>query len=226
MTRILLIDDEQRMLDLLTLYLKPHGYYCETASSGREALQKLNDQSFQLILLDIMMKDMNGFETCKHIRRNKNTPIIMVTARDQKQDILQGFRLGADDYITKPFDEDILLARMEVLIRRQEKRRTISTDGLDWNEENHQLLYKGSEINLTPKEFKLLGLLMQYPGRVFERDHLLELIWGHDSYTESRTIDSHVRNIRDKVRVFGFPIDGYLKTIWGVGYKWESTSNK
>ncbi|GGF25533.1 DNA-binding response regulator [Halobacillus andaensis] len=221
MKRILLVDDEQRMLDLLKLYLEPHGYECEAVRSGKEALEQLDKQAYHIILLDIMMKDMNGFETCKHIRKRTDTPIIMVTARDQKQDILQGFRLGADDYITKPFDEDILLARINVLIRRQENGLNIKNGGLEWREEKHQLLYNDKEISLTPKEFQLIGLLMKHPGRVFEREHLIELIWGVDSYTESRTIDSHVRNIRDKIRVYGFPVDDYLKTIWGVGYKWE-----
>ncbi|WP_431800691.1 response regulator transcription factor [Halobacillus andaensis] len=221
MTRILLVDDEQRMLELLQLYLEPHGYECDAVLSGKEALDLMNRRNYHLVLLDVMMKDLDGFETCKRMKEKTDTPIIMVTARDQKQDILRGFRFGADDYITKPFDEDILLARIHVLVRRQEKGVSISTAGLEWNEEMHQLSYQEKEIRLTPKEFRLIGLLMKHPGRVFERDHLLELIWGMDSFTESRTIDSHVRNVRDKIRVYGFPIDDYLKTIWGVGYKWE-----
>ncbi|ARI78631.1 response regulator transcription factor [Halobacillus mangrovi] len=220
MIRILLVDDEQRMLDLLKLYLSPHGFTCDQALSGIEALDKLNDHSYDLVLLDVMMKDIDGFETCRQMRKVTTIPIIMVTAKDQKQDILQGLHIGADDYITKPFDEDILIARIEALLRRGSKQRKIIQNDLVWNQETHQLHYSGKEIRLTPKEFQLLGLLLKRPNQVYARDDLLQLVWGFDSETEGRTIDSHVRNLREKIRKHGYPIDHHLKTIWGIGYKW------
>ncbi|MGI8314563.1 response regulator transcription factor [Halobacillus mangrovi] len=220
MIRILLVDDEQRMLDLLKLYLSPHGFTCDQALSGIEALDKLNDHSYDLVLLDVMMKDIDGFETCRQMRKVTTIPIIMVTAKDQKQDILQGLQIGADDYITKPFDEDILIARIEALLRRGSKQRKIIQNDLAWNQETHQLHYSRNEIHLTPKEFQLLGLLLKRPNQVYAREDLLQLVWGFDSETEGRTIDSHVRNLREKIRKHGYPIDNHLKTIWGIGYKW------
>ncbi|MBA2175673.1 response regulator transcription factor [Halobacillus locisalis] len=220
MTKILLVDDEQRMLYLISLYLTPHGFICDQALGGYQAMDLLKQSFFDLILLDIMMKDMDGFETCKRMREITETPIIMLTAKDQKQDILKGLKIGADDYVSKPFDEEILLARMEALLRRGTNRRSIEVNGLTWNQESHQLHYGKTEIQLTPKEFKLLGLLLKRPNQVYEREDLLELVWGFDSETEGRTIDSHVRNVREKIRKKGFPIDSHLKTIWGVGYKW------
>ncbi|MCS1352111.1 response regulator transcription factor [Mechercharimyces sp. CAU 1602] len=221
MTRILLVDDEQRMLNLISLYLTPHGFTCDEALSGYQALKKLNEQTYDLILLDIMMKEMDGFATCTKIKERTNIPIIMLTAKDQKQDILHGLHIGADDYITKPFDEEILLARIEALLRREKNQTKVEVNGLIWNQDSHQLNYKNKEIRLTPKEFKLLGLLLKRPNQVYEREDLLELIWGFDSETEGRTIDSHVRNLREKIRKHDYPIDTHLKTIWGVGYKWE-----
>ncbi|MGP4078051.1 response regulator transcription factor [Halobacillus sp. K22] len=222
MNRVLLVDDEQRMLDLLELYLKPHGFQCDQARSGFEALRNLEHTSYDLILLDVMMKDMDGFETCRQIREKSNVPIMMITAKDQKHDILQGLKLGADDYITKPFDEDILLARIKALLRRGPEQNKIVMNDLVWNEEAHELHYENKEIHLTPKEFKLLGLLLNRPNQVYDRNYLLERVWGFDSNTEGRTIDSHVRNLREKIRKHGYPIDRHLKTIWGVGYKWEN----
>ncbi|WP_153464231.1 response regulator transcription factor [Halobacillus sp. SY10] len=221
MTRILLVDDEQRMLNLLSLYLTPHGMTCDQALSGYQALKQLDKKSYDLILLDIMMKNMDGFETCKKIKERTDIPVIMLTAKDQKHDILHGLHLGADDYVTKPFDEEILLARIEALLRRGTNQKKIEINGLVWNQDSYQLHFKHREIRLTPKEFKLLGLLLKRPNQVYEREDLLELVWGFASETEGRTIDSHVRNLREKIRKQDFPIDSHLKTIWGVGYKWE-----
>ncbi|UOQ94030.1 response regulator transcription factor [Halobacillus shinanisalinarum] len=223
MKRLLLVDDERRMLDLLGLYLEPHGFQCDKVLSGHKALSLFKTYHYDLILLDIMMIDMDGFETCRRIREITDIPIIMITAKDQKQDILRGLKAGADDYITKPFDEDIMLARIQTQLRRGGKKQNVWVyDRLIWNQDTYQLLYLDKEINVTPKEFQLIGLLMKRPNHVYDREHLLELIWGSDSETESRTIDSHVRNIREKIRQKGFPIDKHLKTVWGIGYKWVS----
>lgn len=218
--KILLVDDEKRMLDLLALYLKPHHYSCKKALGANEALSYIKEEAFDLVLLDVMMPDTNGWELCQQIRLISDVPIIMVTARDQKDDIVKGLRLGADDYITKPINEDELLARMEALLRRRIATDHIKVDGLLWNKERYELSYKGKTIMLTPKEFIMMGHFMKNPNRVFARDQLIDLIWGYDSETEGRTVDSHVRNMREKIRKSGFPIDDHFKTVWGVGYKW------
>ncbi|WP_211654890.1 response regulator transcription factor [Planococcus alpniumensis] len=220
MHKILLIDDEQRMLDLLSLYLTPHQYQCTKAQGAREALRYLETQAFDIVLLDIMMPEMSGFELCAKIRSFSDVPIIMLTAREQQEDIVKGLKLGADDYITKPFNEEELLARIEALLRRQAPKNIIEVGGLKWDEERFELSYLGTPIKLTPKEFFMVGQLVKNPGKVFSRDHLIVLIWGYDSETEGRTIDSHVRNVREKIRQSGFPIDKHFLTVWGVGYKW------
>ncbi|MDS8741813.1 response regulator transcription factor, partial [Streptococcus pneumoniae] len=138
----------------------------------------------------------------------------------QQEDIVKGLKLGADDYITKPFNEEELLARIEALLRRQRPKNIIEVGGLKWNEERFELSYRGTPIKLTPKEFFMVGQLLKNPGKVFSRGQLIMLIWGYDSETEGRTIDSHVRNVREKIRQSGFPVDKHFLTVWGVGYKW------
>ena len=204
----------------MALYLRPHNYGCTKADSGRLALELLNKQAFDLVLLDIMMPDMDGWEVCREIRKFSKVPIIMLTAREQQEDIVKGLRLGADDYMTKPFGEEELLARMEALLRRSAPAKRIELNGLVWEEERFELSYNHEPIRLTPKEFSMLGLLMKNPNKVFERGRLLELVWGFDSETEGRTVDSHVRNIREKIRQAGFPVDEHFQTVWGIGYKW------
>ena len=218
--KVLLVDDEKRMLDLVALYLRPYDYRCVKADSGIQALELLNKEAFDLVLLDIMMPDMDGWEVCREIRKFSNVPIIMLTAREQQEDIVKGLRLGADDYMTKPFGEEELLARMEALLRRSAPAKRIELNGLVWEEDGFELSFNHQPIRLTPKEFSMLGLLMKNPNKVFERDRLLELVWGFDSETEGRTVDSHVRNIREKIRQAGFPVDDHFQTVWGIGYKW------
>ena len=220
MHKILLIDDEKRMLDLLSLYLTPHHYQCTKAQGPREALRYLETQACDIVLLDIMMPEMSGFELCAKIRSFSDVPIIMLTAREQQEDIVKGLKLGADDYITKPFNEEELLARIEALLRRQAPKNILEVGGLKWDEERFELSYLGTPIKLTPKEFFMVGQLLKNPGKVFSRDQLIVLIWGYDSETEGRTIDSHVRNVREKIRQSGFPVDKHFLTVWGVGYKW------
>ncbi|MCK1982011.1 response regulator transcription factor [Peribacillus castrilensis] len=221
MKTLLLVDDEARMLDLLNIYLSPV-YHCIMVKSGHEAVVHMKNSYADLILLDVMMPEMDGWSTCAKIREFSKVPIIMLTARNEKSDVVKGFQLGADDYVTKPFDEGELLARIDALFRRMVDNDTkaVHFKGLKWDEESHELMYEGQEIQLTPKEFSLLGLLLKNPNKVFSRAHLLESIWENKAFTEDRTIDSHVRNIRDKLRQANFPIDLYLSTVWGVGYKW------
>ncbi|GIN90039.1 DNA-binding response regulator [Siminovitchia terrae] len=224
MRKILIVDDEERMRNLISLYLSPAGYECVPKASGAEAVSYLSKKSCALIILDVMMPDMDGWETCKRIREISDVPIIMLTARTDKSDIVKGLGAGADDYITKPFDSGELLARIEAIFRRAKLQEDtkISFNGLTWNPDSYSLNYQNKPIQITPKEFSLIGLLLKNPNRVFTRDQLLTIIWGLEAGTEDRTIDSHIRNIRDKLRNAGFPIDYHLTTVWGVGYKWEN----
>ncbi|PFK46374.1 DNA-binding response regulator [Bacillus cereus] len=226
MMNILLVDDEPRMLELLTLYLIPRGYNCISATSGQEAISYIENQSFKFILLDIMMPEMDGWEACRRIRSFSNVPIIMVTARDQTIDVVQGLKIGADDYITKPFHEDELLARIEAVLRRSNQHELIQYKGILWDEAKHFISVHGQEILLTPIEFSLLGLFLRHVNYVLSRDQLIERIWGLDATTEDRTVDSHIRNLRDKLRKADFPIDEHLKTVYGVGYRWIDTENQ
>ncbi|MCP2036541.1 DNA-binding response OmpR family regulator [Planomicrobium sp. HSC-17F08] len=220
MQKVLLVDDEKRMLDLVALYLKPHHYLCTKALGPFEALSYLEKETYDLILLDVMMPEMDGWELCREIRKVSDVPIIMLTAREQQEDIIKGLKLGADDYVTKPFNEGELLARMEALLRRRAPKKSIEVKGLFWDEDRFELSYQNQSIKLTPKEFLMLGQLLKNPDKVFSRDQLIQLVWGFDSETEGRTIDSHVRNVREKIRQVGFPIDDHFLTVWGIGYKW------
>ncbi|CEG27952.1 response regulator transcription factor [Bacillus sp. B-jedd] len=221
MKKIVLIDDEQRMLDLLALYLVPRGYNCLKYTSPLSALAYLETGKADLVILDVMMPEMDGWEVCGEIRRRSDTPIIMLTARTQKADIVKGLKIGADDYISKPFDEEELLARIEAVLRRKNPENGwLTFHGLELNQTSFELYYKKRPISLTPKEFALLGIFLQNRNKVFTRDHLLSIVWGFAASTEDRTVDSHVRNLRDKLRKAGFPIDSHLSTVWGVGYKW------
>lgn len=223
MKTILIIDDEPVMLDLLSLYLSPLGFRCVKVDSGLTGIKYLEENNVDLILLDIMMPEMDGWETCKEIRNHWDTPIIMLTARDSKEDIVKGLKGGADDYISKPFDEEELVARIEAVLRRQKNNhRVIQFNGLSLDQDAFQLQFKGININLTPKEFGLITLFLTNQNIVFTREHLITSIWGYEVSTEDRTIDSHIRNLREKLRKAGFPAEKYLQTVWGVGYKWNS----
>lgn len=212
------------MLDLVALYLRPHEYQCKKAIGAREALAYLKEENIDIVLLDVMMPEMDGWELCKEIRLFSDVPIIMLTARQQQEDIIKGLNLGADDYITKPFDEKELLARMGAVLRRRTSVNFIEVNGLIWEGDRFELSFKKEPIKLTPKEYAMIGLLMGNPDRVFAREQLIDLIWGYNSKTEGRTVDSHVRNVREKIREVGFPIDEHFITVWGIGYKWTNIS--
>jgi DNA-binding response OmpR family regulator len=221
MKKILIIDDEPRMLDLISLYLLPKEYHCIKYTSSIDAIQYLQSHEVDLILLDIMMPELDGWEACKIIRKKWDYPIIMLTALSDKPDVVKGLSLGADDYISKPFDGDELIARIEANLRRNHHSSgIISFQGLVLNQESYELHFRDQLLSLTPKELSMMGLFLNNPNKVFTRDHLISTIWGHGVSTEDRTVDSHVRNLRDKLRKAGFPSDEYLLTVWGVGYKW------
>lgn len=222
MKTILLVDDEPLMLDLLSLYLSPPEYKCIKLTSSIDAITYLESHYADLVLLDIMMPEMDGWEACREIRKYWDIPIIMLTARAEKSDIVKGLRIGADDYISKPFDEEELLARIEALLRRNKNTDgKITFEGLMLDLNSFVLQYNKQDIALTPKEFAMMELFLNNRNKVFSREHLITSIWGYGVSTEDRTIDSHVRNLRDKLRKAGFPADNYLVTVWGVGYKWS-----
>jgi len=220
--KILLVDDEPRMLDLLSLYLTPKGYTCIKMTTARQAIHYLQEEKkAEIILLDVMMPEMGGWEACQEIRKHWDIPIIMLTARSEKNDIVKGLNMGADDYISKPFDEEELLARIDAVLRRKTGfTGLIDFKGLELNEDSFSVVFNNQQIPVTPKEFALLALFLKNQNKVFTREHLLTTIWGYAAQAEDRTIDSHVRNLRDKLRKTGFLVDEYLTTVWGLGYKW------
>jgi DNA-binding response OmpR family regulator len=226
MSTILLVDDEPRMLDLLALYLVPYRYKCLKAQSGKVGLRYLEKEKIDLVILDIMMPDLDGWTTCEKIREFSDIPIIMLTARSETVDVIKGLKCGADDYVSKPFQEEELLARIEALLRRtmhNDQNSSFLFKDLKWVQESIELTYQDQPILVTPKEFSIIGLFLKNPHKVFSRDHLLTAIWGLNVDIDDRTIDSHIRNIRDKLRNAGFPIDQHLITVWGIGYKWVTS---
>lgn len=224
MKTILLIDDEQRMLDLLELFLAPHGYRCLQATDGEAALELFGEENIHLVLLDVMMPGMDGWEVCRRIRETSDVPVILLTARSDKSDVVKGLEQGADDYITKPFDERELIARVRVALRRvpeEEQVKQLREGLFTLDLESYSILYDTYEVRLTLKEFYIIEAMMARPNRTFTREDLLQLAWEYDTYTEVRTVDSHIRNLRDKLRKSNFPIDDILQTVWGIGYKWK-----
>jgi DNA-binding response OmpR family regulator len=226
MKRILLIDDEQRMLNLLSLYLIPNGFDCIKKNTGMDGMDYIKNNEVNLIILDVMMPILDGWETLAKIRAFSDIPIIMLTARNDQNDMIKGLKNGADDYISKPFNEEILLARIEAVLRRSSKEdkldKPIYFRGLLLDTISYKLEYNGIPIAVTPKEFSLLEVFLLNLDKVFSREHLLSTLWELKAETENRTIDSHIRNLRDKLRHVGFDVDRHLKTIWGVGYRWNN----
>lgn len=226
MKTILCIDDEPRMLDLLTLYLEPT-FHCRAMPSVLEALDYLEEEHVDLVLLDIMMPEMDGWQACQEIRKFWDVPIIMLTAKGEHADIVKGLNIGADDYILKPFDEEELLARIHAVLRRAKiDEKVICFEGLRLDKEAFELYFQQKAISLTPKEFSMLALFLNHQNKVFSREHLINTVWGYNVMIEDRTIDSHVRNLREKLRKSGFPVDDYLQTVWGIGYKWHSPQSE
>lgn len=218
MARILIVDDEQRMLQLMKLYLVPYGHTCHLADSAEKALDIVKTVPIDLALLDVMMPDMDGWTLCENIRRMADFPIIMVTARNQMEDVLRGRKVGADDYVAKPIHEGELLGRIELLIGR-EKREQYAFHGLQYDVAGYHCTFDGQKILLTKTEFQLLGKLLTSVNGVLSREQLVLSLWGDDQSIEPRTIDSHMRHLREKLRRSGFPIDEYLETVRGVGYR-------
>ena len=223
--KILIVDDDKNICELLRLYLEKDGFRTLVAHDGEQALQCAQINNPDLILLDIMMPILDGWQVCREIRKNSNVPIIMLTAKGETFDKVLGLELGADDYITKPFDSKEVVARIKAVLRRTgdedkaESIREVRYDKLRINITNYELEVNGEQIDTPPKELELVYHLASNPNRVYTRDQLLDEVWGFDYYGDSRTIDVHVKRIREKLE--GVSEKWSLKTVWGVGYKFE-----
>ncbi|MGE7094140.1 response regulator transcription factor [Lysinibacillus sp. NPDC048646] len=213
---ILVVEDDQEIQELITQFLMTQNYTIEVASDGLEGMKRFNTQSFDLILLDVMMPNLNGFEVAKMIRNQSNVPIIMLTALEEEQDQMQGFDVGIDDYITKPFSFHVLIRRVEAVLRRSCHQNT--GNQLNFNEilvdcDAYKVYVNGIDIPLTTKEFEILQLLLQNKQKVLTREIIVEKVWGYDYSGETRMIDTHIKNIRKKLDV------PCIKTVKGIGYK-------
>lgn len=220
-TKVLVVDDDANICNLIELYLKKEGYKVYTANEGYECLKIFNSRQLDLIVLDIMMPRMDGYDVLKEIRKTSQVPIIMLTAKGETFDKVLGLELGADDYIVKPFDPKELIARIRAVIRRykpQTQKKAIEYTDLIIDADSYIVTYKGKTLEMPPKEFELLYYLASNPNRVFTRDQLLYEVWGYDYPGDSRTVDVHVKRIREKIEEHN---EWLLKTVWGVGYKFE-----
>ncbi len=218
---ILVIDDDRNILQIIELYLKKAGFQVVTCADGAMAFSAFQECRPDLVVLDVMLPGKDGWTVLGEIRRGSDTPVIMLTAKGDTGDRVQGLDLGADDYIAKPFDAKELIARIKAVLRRitpVEPERTISVPGLTVSLENYAVILDGRQIEMPPKEIELLYFLASHEGKVFTREQLLEQVWGFDFFGDSRTVDVHVKRIREKL---GENHEWQLKTVWGVGYKFE-----
>ncbi|MBP3319541.1 MAG: response regulator transcription factor [Ruminiclostridium sp.] len=221
--KVLIVEDESNIAELVNLYLKKEGYETLVAEDGGKALELYRVFRPDLVLLDIMLPVMDGWAVCAKIRETDSTPIIMLTAKGETIDKVAGLEMGADDYIVKPFEMKELLARVHAVLRRlgdeDVKARRLAFDGLVINLDSYELEVKGTRIDTPPKELELLFHLASSPNRVFTRNQLLDEVWGFDYFGDSRTVDVHIKRLREKLE--GVSDQWSLKTVWGVGYKFE-----
>ncbi len=220
-TKILVVDDESRMRKLVKDFLARQGYTVLEAADGMEAMDYFYaDKDIALIILDVMMPKMDGWQVCREIRMHSKVPIIMLTARSEERDELQGFDLGVDEYISKPFSPKILVARVEAILRRTQgsgNADEISAGGIVVDKAAHTVMSDGSPVDLSFKEFELLTYFMENQGIALSREKILNNVWNYDYFGDARTIDTHVKKLRSKLGDKG----EYIKTIWGMGYKFE-----
>jgi DNA-binding response OmpR family regulator len=222
---VLIVEDDRNIAELLQMYLEKEGYSVTTAFDGGQGLAKFHSANPNLVLLDVMMPVMDGWAVCKAIRAESQVPIIMLTAKGETEDKVTGLKSGADDYITKPFEMREVLARIEAVLRRssgitaEKKTRKVSYDKLVIDMDAFELLVDGKKVDTPPKEMELLYYLASSPNRVYTRNQLLDEVWGFDYFGDSRTVDVHVKRLREKLE--GISEKWSLKTVWGVGYKFE-----
>ena len=223
--KILVVDDDLNICELLRLYLTKEGYEVVIANDGVSAVTSFREESPSLVLLDIMLPKLDGWQVCREIRKFSETPIIMLTAKGEVFDRVLGLELGADDYVVKPFDTKEIVARIKAVLRRSassvaEEVKEVHYDKLSINLTNYELKVGGVQIDTPPKEMELIFHLAKNPNRVFTRDQLLDEVWGYDYYGDSRTVDVHVKRLREKLE--GASDKWELRTVWGVGYKFET----
>jgi DNA-binding response OmpR family regulator len=223
--RILIVDDEDRIREMLREYLSPEGYIIDDASDGIEALDLFKKYNYSLVILDIMMPKLDGWTVCREIRRASQVPVIMLSARGEEYDKLFGFELGVDDYLVKPFSPKELLARMKAIIRRSQsgdqianQKNKVQYEGLSIDFDSRNVFVDGKQISLTPKEYELLSFFSRNPNKVFSRDQLLNEVWGYDFFGDHRTVDTHIKMLRESLGEYR----KFIITVWGTGYKFET----
>lgn len=223
--KIMIVDDDLNICELLRIYLEKEGFFPVIANDGLQALEMFTKENPNLILLDIMLPGLDGWQVCRKIRTTSACPIIMTTAKGETFDKVLGLELGADDYVVKPFDTKEVVARIKAVLRRtsaqvNEPQKEVHYDKLSINLTNYELKVDGKLINTPPKELELIFHLASNPNRVFTRDQLLDEVWGFDYYGDSRTVDVHIKRLREKID--GVSDKWELKTVWSVGYKFET----
>lgn len=219
--KILVVDDESRMRKLVRDFLEREGFRVLEAADGVEAMERFyEDKDIALLILDVMMPNMDGWQVCREVRQSSKVPIIMLTARSEERDELQGFELGVDEYISKPFSPKILVARVTAILRRVnalDAGQVIDAGGISIDKAAHQVKIDGKEIELSYKEFELLSYFIENQGIALSREKILNNVWNYDYFGDARTIDTHVKKLRSKLGEKG----NYIRTIWGMGYKFE-----
>ena len=223
--KILVVDDDKNICELLRLYIEKDGFQVVIANDGKRALEMFRAEQPDLIMLDIMLPELDGWQVCREIRKESQCPIIMLTAKGEVFDKVLGLELGADDYVVKPFDAKEVVARIKAVLRRSGAGdnagvKEVKYDKLSINLTNYELRVNGVQVDTPPKEMELIYHLASNPNRVFTRDQLLDEVWGFDYYGDSRTVDVHVKRLREKLE--GVSPKWELKTVWGVGYKFET----
>lgn len=223
--RVLVVDDDKNICELIRLYLEKEGFSVTLAHDGQAAVNSFKESTPAVVLLDVMLPKMDGFQVCREIRRISNIPIIMLTAKGETFDKVLGLELGADDYIVKPFENKELVARIKAVLRRYGQNdnadKEIVYPNIVINLSNYELKINGKSIDIPPKELELLYFMATNPNKVFTREQLLETVWGFDYFGDSRTVDVHVKRLREKLDLAGPDQIWQLKTVWGVGYKFE-----
>lgn len=223
--RVLVVDDDRNICELIRLYLEKEGFVVTLAHDGQAAITLFKESTPSVVLLDVMLPKMDGFQVCREIRRISNIPIIMLTAKGETFDKVLGLELGADDYMVKPFENKELVARIKAVLRRYDPKgdaeKEVVYPNLAINLSNYELKINGNPVDIPPKELELLYFLATNPNKVFTREQLLETVWGFDYFGDSRTVDVHVKRLREKLDLAGEGQNWQLKTVWGVGYKFE-----
>jgi DNA-binding response OmpR family regulator len=216
---LLVVEDEKKFRDVITLFLQDEGFHVIEAETGEQAVELFNEQPVDLVILDVMLPGMNGYEVCKIIRQTSEVPILFLTAMDDDDYYMLGYKAGADDYITKPFRMFLLAMKVKRILNRHSSSGSlpVSSRGIQVDEDSFIVRVDGEDILLTQKEFQLCRLLMKHEGRVLTRDYLLNTVWGVEYYGDTRVVDNHIKNLRKKLGVYA----GCIKTVISVGYKYE-----